>query len=99
MSLLSWPQILVDEAVAAIDAMSREAMGETLRLVASSAGTVASLRSIEALGPLRAMLMPLPLPLEVISTLQPAVALSNEDRQVRQAGGQAVDTLQERLDV
>ncbi|KAL6764175.1 hypothetical protein V8C86DRAFT_2431360 [Haematococcus lacustris] len=50
------------EAVAAVDALSREAIGEALRLVAGTATSLAALRGVEALGPLRAMLMPLPLP-------------------------------------
>ncbi|KAJ9524190.1 hypothetical protein QJQ45_004997 [Haematococcus lacustris] len=73
-------QILVEEAVAAVDALSREAIGEALRLVAGTATSLAALRGVEALGPLRAMLMPLPLP-DMLSTLQPAVALSRKDRQ------------------
>lgn len=76
-----WLQILVDEAVAAVDAMSREAMAEALRLVSTSASTMAALRGMEALGPLRAMLMPLPLPMDMLQHLQPAVALTREDRQ------------------
>ncbi|GFH20421.1 protein kinase domain-containing protein [Haematococcus lacustris] len=74
-------QILVEEAVAAVDALSREAIGEALRLVTGTATSLAALRGVEALGPLRAMLMPLPLPVDMLSTLQPAVALSREDRQ------------------
>ncbi|KAL6764178.1 hypothetical protein V8C86DRAFT_3022388 [Haematococcus lacustris] len=61
--------------------MSREAIGEALRLIAVTATSLAALRGVEALGPLRAMLMPLPLPVDMLSTLQPAVALSREDRQ------------------
>jgi aarF domain-containing kinase len=75
-------QILVDEAVAAIDAMSRQGMSEALKLVTATAGTLAALRGMEALGPLRAMLLPLPLPTDMLHTLRPAVALSAEDRQV-----------------
>ncbi|KAJ9524327.1 hypothetical protein QJQ45_008527 [Haematococcus lacustris] len=74
-------EILVEEAVAAVDALSREAIGEALRLVAGTATSLAALRGVEALGPLRAMLMPLPLPVDMLSTLQPTVALSHEDRQ------------------
>ncbi|KAJ9524782.1 hypothetical protein QJQ45_024403 [Haematococcus lacustris] len=74
-------EILVEEAVAAVDALSREAIGEALRLVAGTATSLAALQGVEALGPLRAMLMPLPLPVDMLSTLQPAVALSREDRQ------------------
>mmetsp|Transcript_16307 Transcript_16307/g.35263 ORF Transcript_16307/g.35263 Transcript_16307/m.35263 type:complete len:1034 (+) Transcript_16307:166-3267(+) len=74
-------ELIVEELVAAIDAMSREALSEALRLVMSSATTVAALRSMEALGPLRAMLMPLPLPMEMLYSIEPAVQLTKEDRQ------------------
>ncbi len=43
----------MEELVAAVDAMSREALGEALRLVLSSATAMSTLRSTEALGPLR----------------------------------------------
>ncbi|GLI67906.1 hypothetical protein VaNZ11_012232 [Volvox africanus] len=74
-------ELIVEEMVAAVDAMSREALGEALRLVLSSAGAVTALRSVEALGPLRSMLMPLPLPLEVLTAMAPTVTLTTEDRQ------------------
>lgn len=80
-------ELIVEELVAAVDAMSREALGEALRLVLSSAGAVTALRSVEALGPLRSMLMPLPLPLEVLSAMAPTVTLTLEDRQVGSRGG------------
>ncbi len=51
-------------------------MAEALRLVSTSASTVAALRGMEALGPLRAMLMPLPLPMDMLYNLQPSVTLS-----------------------
>ena len=35
----------------------------------------------QALGPLRAMLLPLPLPMEMLHSMEPAVALTKEDRQ------------------
>ena len=75
-----------------IDAMSREALSEALRLVMGSATAVTALRSVEALGPLRAMLMPLPLPMEMLSSMAPAVALSKDDRQ-------ALNTLRAILDM
>jgi len=85
-------EILVEEAVAAIDAMSREAMGEALKLVAGSASAMATLRGMESLGPLRAFLVPLPLPLEMLTAFQPAVRLSNDDRA-------ALSTIRALLDV
>ena len=74
-------ELIADELVAAVDAMSREAVGEALRLVLGNAASLATLRGAEALGPLRAMFLPLPLPAEVLMSLQPAVALSEEDQQ------------------
>jgi aarF domain-containing kinase len=85
-------QLIVEELVAVIDAMSREALSEALRLVMGSATAVTALRSVEALGPLRAMLMPLPLPLEMLHSMEPAVALTKEDRQ-------ALNTLRAILDL
>jgi len=67
---------MVEEAVAAIDAMSREAMGEALKLVLGSASAMATLRGMESLGPLRAFLMPLPLPLDMLTAFQPAVSIT-----------------------
>eukprot|EP00798_Chlamydomonas_sp_ICE-L_P030592 gene30592-35603_t len=74
-------ELIVEELVAATDAMSREALSEGLVMVMSSATMVSSLRSVEALGPLRAVIMPFPVPLEIISSMQPVMALTQEDRQ------------------
>ncbi|KAG2454550.1 hypothetical protein HYH02_000395 [Chlamydomonas schloesseri] len=87
-------ELIVEEMVAAVDAMSREALGEALRLVMSSAGAVTALRSVEALGPLRSMLMPLPLPLEVLSAMAPNVTLTAEDRQALAMVRTLLDLLQ-----
>lgn len=78
--------------MAATDAMSREALSEALRLVMGSATAVAALRSVEALGPLRAMILPIPLPIEMLHSMEPAVALTKEDRQ-------ALDTLRAVLEL
>ncbi|GAX83432.1 hypothetical protein CEUSTIGMA_g10857.t1 [Chlamydomonas eustigma] len=85
-------ELIVEELVAVIDAMSREALSEALRLVLGSATAVTALRSVEALGPLRAMLLPLPLPMEMLHSMEPAVALTKEDRQ-------ALNTLRAILDL
>lgn len=87
-------ELIVEELVAAIDAMSREALGEALKLVMSSASTVAALRGMEALGPLRSMLMPLPLPMDMLSSMQPAVALTADDRQALATIRTLLDLLQ-----
>jgi aarF domain-containing kinase len=74
-------ELIVDELVAGVDAMSREALGEAVRMVLSSAGTIASLRSGDALGPLRVMLFPLPpMPSDMLSRMEPAMRLSSDDR-------------------
>ncbi len=57
--------------------------GEALRLVAGSAAAVTALRGVEALGPLRGVVLGM-LPLDAMSRMQPAVALSDDDRQVCQ---------------
>jgi aarF domain-containing kinase len=61
--------------------MSREAVNEALRVLLGSTASMAALRGAEVLGPLRSMFLPLPLPAEVLMSLQPAVALNDEDRQ------------------
>lgn len=75
------PQLIVEELVAATDAMSREAMSEALHLLLGSATAVSALRGMGSLGPLRAMLMPIPLPMELLHAMEPAVALTKEDKQ------------------
>lgn len=74
-------ELLVEELVAAADALSREALSETLRLVLGSAPAVVALSSLEALGPLRPLLVPFVTPLELLSRLAPAVALTAEDEE------------------
>lgn len=74
-------ELLVEELVAAADALSREALSETLRLVLGSAPVAVALSSMEAAGPLRPLLLPLTGPLELMSRLAPAVALTPEDEE------------------
>ena len=74
-------ELVVEEMVAAVDALSREALGEALKMALSSAATVSTVRSIEALGPLRAMILPMPLPVSLLSDWGSRVTLNEEDRQ------------------
>ncbi|KAF8071031.1 aarF domain-containing protein kinase [Scenedesmus sp. PABB004] len=74
-------ELLVEELVAAADALSREALSGTLRAVLGSAPVAVALSSVEALGPLRPVLLPLTTPLELLSRLAPAVALTPEDEE------------------
>lgn len=81
--------MIVDEMIAAVNALTREALSEALRLVLASNAAVLALRNIEALGPLRAVLMPAPLPVFLRSR---SVKLTAEDRA-------ALDTLSLLLDM
>lgn len=74
-------ELLVEELVAAADALSREALSESLRLVLGSAPAVVAMSSLEALGPLRPLLVPFVTPFELLSRLAPAVALTAEDEE------------------
>eukprot|EP00878_Enallax_costatus_P013271 GHUV01013874.1.p1 GENE.GHUV01013874.1~~GHUV01013874.1.p1 ORF type:complete len:1255 (+),score=498.10 GHUV01013874.1:389-4153(+) len=74
-------ELLVEELVAAADALSREALSDTLRRVLGSAPAVVAMSSLEALGPLRPLLVPFVTPLELLSRLAPAVALTAEDEE------------------
>jgi aarF domain-containing kinase len=85
-------KLLVDEMVAAVNALTREALGEALKLVLASNSAVTALRNIEALGPLRTVVLPMPLPLHIISTVNSQATLTPEDRR-------ALDTLSLILDM
>lgn len=79
----------MDEMIAAVGALTREALGEAMRVVLASNAAVLALRNMEALGPLRAVLMPAPLPVFLRSH---SVQLTAEDRA-------ALDTLSLLLDM
>lgn len=74
-------ELLVEELVAAVDALSREALSDTLRLVLGSAPVALAMSSLEAAGPLRPLLLPFTGPLELMARLAPAVALTPEDEE------------------
>ena len=57
--------LLVDELAATLHALSREAGLELTRAVLSSAAVAGSQQAVRALGPLRPIVAPLPLPSEV----------------------------------
>lgn len=73
--------LLVEELVAAVDALSREALSETLRLVLCQPAVALAMSSLEAAGPLRPLLLPFTGPLELMARLAPAVALTPEDEE------------------
>ncbi|EFJ53286.1 hypothetical protein VOLCADRAFT_115858 [Volvox carteri f. nagariensis] len=74
-------ELLVEELVAAVDALSRESLSRLVRGVLLSAPAAMSLRGVEALGPLRSVLLPLPTPVEVLARMAPAVAVTPEDQE------------------
>lgn len=74
-------ELLVEELVAAVDALSREALSDALRLVLGSAPVALAMSSLEAAGPLRPLLLPFTGPLELMARLAPAVALTPEDEE------------------
>lgn len=57
----------MNEMVVAVDALSREVLGEVFRGVLGSGPALASMSTVAALGPLRSFLLPLPTPIELIS--------------------------------
>jgi len=87
-------ELIVEELVAATDAMSREALSESLRMVVGSASAMSALRGMEALGPLRAMLLPIPLPMELLTSMEPTVRLTQEDRAALATVRAVLDLLQ-----
>ena len=63
-----WPQeVLVEEAVAALDAYGRGALSDGSQAVLSSSAAGLAQAGLQALGPLRPFLLPFPTPLEVLS--------------------------------
>ena len=83
---------MVEEMVAAINALTREALCEAFKVVFASNAAVTALQNTEALGPLRAVLAPIPTPLAFMSDVGSRVALTKEDRR-------ALDTVSVLLDM
>lgn len=73
-------KLIVEEMVAATSALTREALCEAFKIVFASNAAVTALRNMEALGPLRALLAPIPTPLGFLSDVGSRVSLTNEDR-------------------
>lgn len=59
-------ELLVDEMVAAVDAMSKEALSQVFATFLGSAPVAAAIRTMDALGPLRPFVFPLLTPAEVV---------------------------------
>lgn len=56
----------MEELVAAVDALSRESLSQVFRVVLGSTPAVVAASTVEALGPLRPVLLPVPTPLEIM---------------------------------
>ncbi|CAG9463928.1 unnamed protein product [Pedinophyceae sp. YPF-701] len=75
-------ELLVDELVASVDALSREAMGELVRIVVGSAGVTTALNEMEAFGPMTPiMVRPMGISLEMMAAAAPSVELTQEDEE------------------
>jgi aarF domain-containing kinase len=85
-------KLIVEEMVAAINALTREALCEAFKVVVASDAAVTALRNTEALGPFRAILAPIPQPLAFLSDVGSRVSLTSEDRH-------ALDTVSLLLDM
>ena len=60
-------ELLVDELVAAVDAMSREALSQVFAMYLGSLPATATFRAVEALGPFRTFLFPFLTPAELVA--------------------------------
>ncbi|KAK9823974.1 hypothetical protein WJX72_006718 [[Myrmecia] bisecta] len=74
-------ELLVDELVAAVDALGRETLSEVCRRLLGSVPAVAAMSAVHALGPARFVLLPVPTPVELLNRLAPAVAPTEEDEE------------------
>eukprot|EP00200_Dunaliella_tertiolecta_P007083 CAMPEP_0202368102 /NCGR_PEP_ID=MMETSP1127-20130417/294_1 /ASSEMBLY_ACC=CAM_ASM_000462 /TAXON_ID=3047 /ORGANISM="Dunaliella tertiolecta, Strain CCMP1320" /LENGTH=1245 /DNA_ID=CAMNT_0048963455 /DNA_START=1 /DNA_END=3738 /DNA_ORIENTATION=+ len=77
-------ELLVDELVAAADALSREASSALLRSLLASFPLAAAQTALNGLGPMRPLLVPLPTPVDVLKSMAPVVAVTEEDREALQ---------------
>ena len=60
-------EVLVEEAVAALDAYGRGALSDSSQAVLGSSAAGLAQAGLQALGPLRPLLLPFPTPLEILS--------------------------------
>lgn len=73
--------LLVEEMVAATDALSREGLSRLAGAYMNSLPAMISLRTIEALGPLRTVVFPFLTPTEIVERIQPALDVTKEDEE------------------
>ena len=63
----AWQEVVVEEAVAAVDAWGREALSELCARVLGAPATAVALAGRRAMGPFRPLLFPVPTPLELLT--------------------------------
>ncbi|KAK9866008.1 hypothetical protein WJX84_009124 [Apatococcus fuscideae] len=74
-------EVVVDEAVAALDAVGRQAVSTVVGQLLGSVPAMATLSTVSALGPFRSVVFPLPTPVDFLSWLQPIVKVTPEDQE------------------
>ena len=72
-------EVLVEEAVAALDAYGRGALSDSSQAVLGSSAAALAQAGLQALGPLRPFLLPFPTPLELLSRHAPSAAQDKND--------------------
>lgn len=65
-------EVVVEEAVAAVDAWGREALSELCARILGAPATAVALAGLRAMGPFRPLLLPLPTPIELLTRCRPA---------------------------
>ncbi|GAB4820396.1 hypothetical protein N2152v2_007442 [Parachlorella kessleri] len=87
-------ELLVEQAVATADAASRQLAAAVLGRLLGSAPALAGLSALEALGPWRVLLAPLPTPLELLNRVSPWVQPNEDDLQTLATARGVVDIIQ-----
>jgi aarF domain-containing kinase len=72
-------ELLVEELAATLDSLSRGAAVSLLQRALNNSLSTGTLALLERLGPLRRILFPVPLPVEVASQFGSVVTLTEED--------------------
>ncbi len=72
-------ELLMQELSAAVDAAGRAVLSRGAAAVLQSAAAVGTLAIVETLGPLRAIVLPLPTPPEILSRLAPVSRSHTDD--------------------
>lgn len=60
-------ELFVEEMVAAVDAVSRDSLSQVVRVLLGSLPATLTTSTVNAMGPLRGLLLPVPTPVELLS--------------------------------